>query len=167
MNEECLPLMNEKGEIIGKAPRSQCHQDKNCLHPVVHLHVLNEQGNIFLQKRPMHKIQPGKWDTAVGGHIAYGEDVETGLQRETLEELRIKDIKAQFITEYVYESDIEREYVYCFITRYNEAIHINTEELVDGKFWSHKEICKNLGKGIFTPNFEEEYRKIYSFLVPK
>ncbi|MBN1143304.1 MAG: hypothetical protein JXA72_02730, partial [Bacteroidales bacterium] len=75
--EEWLPLLNSKGEIIGKAPRSVCHSDKSLLHPVVHLHVLNNNGEIYLQKRPMNKlVQPGKWDTAVGGHISYGEDVE-------------------------------------------------------------------------------------------
>jgi len=65
-NEEWLPLLNEKGEVIGKAPRSVCHSSKDYLHPVVHLHVLNSKGELYLQKRPMDKtIQPGKWDTAV------------------------------------------------------------------------------------------------------
>jgi len=60
-NEEWLPIVNEKGEIIGKAPRSECHKNKQLLHPVVHLHVFNPKGELFLQKRPMNKlIQPGK-----------------------------------------------------------------------------------------------------------
>jgi isopentenyldiphosphate isomerase len=41
---------------------------------VVHLHVFNSRGELYLQKRPEWKdIQPGKWDTAVGGHIDLGE----------------------------------------------------------------------------------------------
>ena len=44
------------------------------LHPVVHLHVMREGGFLYLQKRAMDKdIQPGKWDTAVGGHVDFGE----------------------------------------------------------------------------------------------
>lgn len=159
-HEEWLPLLNDKGEIIGKAPRSVCHASKDYLHPVVHLHVLNNKGEIYLQKRPMHKIQPGKWDTAVGGHIAFGEDLETGLQREASEELGLKDFKAKLVANYIWESDIEREFVFCFVTHYSQAITINTEELTDGKFWSHAEIKTNLGKGIFTPNFEAEYNRI-------
>jgi len=160
MDEEWLPLVNEKGEVIGKAPRSVCHSDKRYLHPVVHLHVINKKGEIYLQKRPMNKIQPGKWDTSVGGHIAFGEDLKTGLQREAEEELGIKDFEAKLVANYIWESDIERELVFCFITHYHGDMIINKTELDDGKFWSHTEIKNNLGKRIFTPNFEEEYKRI-------
>ena len=72
-NEEVFPLVNEDGTIIGKATRSFCHSGSKALHPVVHLHILNDRGEIYLQKRSMKKdIQPGKWDTAVGGHIDFG-----------------------------------------------------------------------------------------------
>jgi isopentenyldiphosphate isomerase/intracellular septation protein A len=162
--EEWLPLLNVKGEVIGKALRSVCHSNKEHLHPVVHLHVINSRGEIYLQKRPMNKIQPGKWDTAVGGHIAFGEDIEIGLRREALEEIGLKWFKPKLIVNYIWESDIEREFVFCFITHYDGLITINKEELTDGKFWSPLEIKNNLGKGIFTPNFEEEYRKLFPLL---
>jgi isopentenyldiphosphate isomerase/intracellular septation protein A len=166
MKEEWLPLVNMKGEIVGKAPRSACHSDKNYLHPVIHLHVINNKGEIFLQKRPAHvKVQPDKWDTAVGGHILYGENIEAGLKREALEEIGIKDFTAKLVANYIWESEIEREFVFCFITKYNGAIAINREELNDGKFWSHPEVKRNLGKGIFTPNFEEEYNNILKKLT--
>ncbi len=158
---EWLPLLNNKGEIIGKAPRSVCHSDKTLLHPVVHLHVINSKGEIYLQKRPMNKlVQPGKWDAAVGGHISYGEDVETSLEREAEEEIGIKDFKADLVARYIWESDVEREYVFCFMTRYNGNMKPNRTELADGRFWSRSEIKSNLGKDVFTPNFEEEYRRV-------
>jgi len=159
--EEWLPVVNTKGEIIGKALRSVCHTDRNYLHPVVHLHVINNKGEIYLQKRPMKKIvQPGKWDTAVGGHISFGEKIETSLKREALEEIGITDFKAKLVSNYIWESDIEREFVFCFVTKYNGKITINRKELSDGKFWSYPEIENALGKGIFTPNFEDEYNRI-------
>jgi isopentenyldiphosphate isomerase/intracellular septation protein A len=160
-NEEWLPVVNEKGDVIGKAPRSICHADKKYLHPVIHLHVLNKKGELYLQKRPMHKIQPGKWDTAVGGHLAFGENIETGLKREALEELGLENFRPKLVMNYAWESEIERELVFCFTTTYTNRIAINQEELTDGKFWSHKEIRNALGKGVFTPNFEEEYKKLF------
>ena len=164
-SEEWLPLLNDKGEVIGKAPRTVCHSDKTYLHPVVHLHVINRKGEIFLQKRPLNKeIQPGKWDTAVGGHIAFGEDIAAGLQREALEEIGIKDFKAKMIANYIWESDMEREFVFCFITSYDGPVSINKEELTDGKFWSFSEIRSSIGKNIFTPNFEEEFIKVFPLL---
>ena len=157
-DEEWLPLVDETGRIIGKAPRSQCHTDKNLLHPVVHVHFFDEKGRLFLQKRPENKeTQPGKWDTAVGGHISAGETLEQGLEKEVREEIGITKADFQFIKHYVWESDIERELVYLFFAKTNQKIQINPDELADGKFWSLSDIKNNLNKGIFTPNFEYEF----------
>ena len=90
MRTEWFPLVNEKGETIGKATRKECHSGSKLLHPVIHLHIFNKDGDLYLQKRSMNKdIQPGKWDTAVGGHIDYGESVEEALRREVREELEV------------------------------------------------------------------------------
>ena len=51
------------GETIGKATRKECHSGSKQLHPVIHLHIFNDTGELYLQKRSMTKdIQPGKWD---------------------------------------------------------------------------------------------------------
>ena len=81
--EEMFPIVDEQGNITGAATRGECHNGSKLLHPVVHLHVFNSKGELYLQKRPDWKdIQPGKWDTAVGGHIDLSENVETALKRE-------------------------------------------------------------------------------------
>lgn len=164
MKEEILPLVNEKGEVIGKASRTACHSDKANLHPVVHLHVVNDKGELYLQKRPMNKIvQPGKWDTAVGGHISYDENIETGLRREAFEEIGILDFKPSLVANYIWESDIEREFVFCFVTNYNGKFMVNKEELSDGKFWSLIDLQEEIGKGTLTSNFEKEF---IDYLLP-
>lgn len=166
--EELLPLVNSKGEVIGKAPRTVCHSDKKFLHPVVHLHVFNSKKEIFLQKRPDFKtVQPGMWDTAVGGHVDFGETVEQSLVREAFEEISLKEFNPQLVMKYVWNSEVESEYVFCFVTMFNGDISINKKELADGRFWSHEEISENINKGIFTPNFELEYSKISQSLKLK
>lgn len=107
-------------------------------------------------------VQPGKWDTAVGGHISFGEDLQTSLQREAWEEIGLKDFSAKLITQYVWESDIERELVYVFITHDFQGIDLHSDEVEEGKFWTRNQITKNLGNGIFTPNFEHEFRLLLS-----
>ena len=98
MEEEWFPLVNEEGETIGKATRRECHSGSKQLHPVIHLHIFNDAGELYLQKRSMNKdIQPGKWDTAVGGHIDYGETVEEALRREVREELGITEFTLSLI----------------------------------------------------------------------
>lgn len=162
MREEWFPLVNEEGETIGKATRRECHSGSKQLHPVIHLHIINDAGELYLQKRSMNKdIQPGKWDTAVGGHIDYGETVEEALRREVREELGITEFTPQFMTRYIFESAIEKELVNTFRTVYNGEIQPDTEELDGGRFWSMEEIKTNLGKNVFTPNFEQEFRRLF------
>jgi len=157
--EEWLPLVNDEGDIIGKAPRSACHRGEKLLHPVVHLHVFNHQKHIYLQKRPMSKlIQPGKWDTSVGGHISVGETLETALKREAWEEIGLTQFSARLVKTYRWESEIESELVYVFFTNDFKSIHLHSEEVVEGRFWTSKQIDSNIGQGVFTPNFEHEYQ---------
>jgi isopentenyldiphosphate isomerase len=157
-HEEWLPLIDNVGKIIGVAPRPVVHNGKNkWLHPVVHLHILHNS-EIWLQKRPQNKdIQPGKWDTAVGGHFKPGESVEKALVRETMEEIGIGIRNPVFLGQYQWESLIESEQVFAFADKFNGKIIPNKEELDDGRFWKFAEIEENIGKEIFTPNFEYEY----------
>ena len=130
-NKEMFPIVDEEGNITGAATRGECHNGSKLLHPVVHLHVFNSQGELFLQKRPEWKdIQPGKWDTSVGGHIDLGESVEMALRREARHR-----------------------------TTYNGTI-TPSEELDGGRFWTLEDIRNALGTGVFTPNFESEFKRL-------
>ncbi len=133
------------------------------LHPVVHLHVFDMHGRIYLQKRPDWKeIQPGKWDTAVGGHVDYGEDIVSALRREAREELGLTDICPEFVTRYIFESDRERELVYAYRVT-TDLTPRPTEELAGGRFWTFAEIEDAIATGnILTPNFIEEYRRLFA-----
>jgi 8-oxo-dGTP pyrophosphatase MutT (NUDIX family) len=126
----------------------------------VHLHLLSDDGKLYLQLRPDWKtIQPGKWDTAVGGHIGYGEDVEDAMHRETFEELGLRNICAKKVTEYTFRTNVDAEYVHVYIGVSSDTV-VPCEETAGGRFWSFEEIEQNIGKGLFTPNFEDEYRML-------
>lgn len=158
--EELFPIVDELGNVLDAATRGECHNGSKLLHPVVHLHVFNSRGELYLQHRPIWKdIQPDRWDTSVGGHVGFGEHVEVALRREVFEELGIKDFQPEAIGQYVFESDREKELVFAFKTIYDGEIH-PSDELDGGRFWSKEEIVENIGKGVFTPNFEQEYQRM-------
>ena len=160
-NQEMFPLVDEQGNIIGAATRGECHNGSKLLHPVIHLHVFNSKGELYLQKRPEWKdIQPGKWDTSVGGHVDLGENVEMALKREVREELGITDFVPETIIRYVFESAREKELVFVYKTVYDGEIQ-PSNELDGGRFWGIDEIKESIGKEVFTPNFEEEIEKAY------
>jgi len=163
---EFFPIVTEDGEVIGKASRKECHSESFILHPVVHLHVFNSAGELYLQKRNMNKdIQPGKWDTSVGGHVDFGEEVHEALFREVREELGIVDFEPQFITRYKFVSKQEAELVHVHTTVYNGEISPDPGEISEGKFWKIDDITEQIGKEVFTPNFEQEFINIIQKLV--
>lgn len=159
--EEMLPIVDANGVVTAQASRSYCHSGAKCLHPVVHLHILNRQGELYLQKRGAHKkLLPLKWDTAVGGHVSYGEYISEALHREAAEELKFYDFNPIFITSYEFESNTEKELVYVFAAVGQFDLHPNPEELAGGKFFSPEALQKKMGTGRLTPNFELEYGRI-------
>ena len=162
-NDELFPIVDPDGHVIGSATRHECHSGSMLLHPVVHLHVVASDGSLLLQKRSDDKdIQPGRWDTSVGGHVDYEESIEHALKREAAEELGLTDFEARPLTPYVFQSSVERELVNPFIAIVPKdyPFRFQSEEISTIAFWSRDEIEKNIGKGILTPNFEQEYTRL-------
>lgn len=163
---EYFPIVNEKGEVVGKADRYTCHTRRTAqeraayLHPVVHLHVFSSRGELYLQRRALNKdLLPGYWDTAVGGHIRYGESVEEALRREVEEEIGITDYIPEHIETYRFDSERESEMVHVYRTTCDGPFHWNDGEVIDGRFWSAEELARTIGQNVFTPNLELELRK--------
>jgi len=159
-NDEIFPIVDENGDVIANLPRKLCHNGSKPLHPVVHLHIINSKNELLLQKRRHDKdIQPGKWDTSVGGHIQYEENVIEALIRESKEEagIDIDSEKVIFIKKYIHESDVEKELVYTYIYRSDGRIVFQESEIEKVDFFDKIGIERLILEEKTTPNFIKEF----------
>jgi isopentenyldiphosphate isomerase len=155
---EYFDIVDDQDRVIGRAKRSECHGNPALIHRVAHVLVVNRTGRLLLQKRSLLKdIQPGKWDTSVGGHLNPGEDYEAGAYRELQEETGITGVELTFLYAYPLRNAIESENVRTYLCRYDGPVTYDPEEITEARFWSMSDIEANLGNGTFTPNFEEEF----------
>lgn len=165
-SSEWFPIVEPNGLVIGRSVREYCHSGAKPLHPVIHLHIIDRFSRIYLQKRAMHKdIQPGKWDTAVGGHISYGESLLEAVYREASEELGFTEFNPIYLRTYEFESSVERELVNVFAVVGTYELHPDHDEVDEGRWWELQDIDDALGKGVFTPNFESEFQMIRKSLL--
>lgn len=155
--EEIFDIVDENDRVRGTAARSEVHGNPDLIHRVSHVLVFNSRGELFLQKRSADKdVQPGKWDTSVGGHVDTGEDYREAAIREMHEELGIASSNIEFLYKYLHSNSYESEYVSTFSCLWDGPVTTNEQEIEEGRFWSIDEIEINLEKGLFTPNFVEE-----------
>lgn len=163
---EWFPIVLPSGMVVGRSTREYCHGGSKPLHPVIHIHIIDRFSRIYLQKRSMRKdIQPGKWDTAVGGHVSYGESLIEAVYREASEELGFTEFNPIYLETYEFESSVEREMVNVFAAVGSYELHPDLDEVDEGRWWELADIDANIGKGIFTPNFESEFQMIRRSLL--
>jgi isopentenyldiphosphate isomerase len=162
MSDEYLQIVDREGNPVGSAPRSECHGNPDLIQAVVHLHLFDRSGRLYLQKRAADKDRyPGCWDTSVGGHVAPGETPDQAIRREAGEELEI-DLSDPAVAAglrrlepYIYGDEIETEHVVPYRLRYSGSLHPNPEEVEEGIFFELEEIYRRLREqpALFTPHF--------------
>ena len=164
--DEIFDIVDELGHVIGQAPRSRCHGDPSLIHLVVHVIVFDRHGNLFLQRRSHKKdVQPGKWDTSVGGHMTPGEKPIDAARREMEEELGKAPLRLDFAYQYIWRSEIETEFVRAFVTLDEGPFVLQASEIDEGRFWTHDEIRAGLALDYFTPQFRQEFPRMEAWWV--
>ncbi|MBN1356609.1 NUDIX domain-containing protein [bacterium] len=169
--ESRLFCVDEYDRPLAPQPRCRCHADPVLTHRTVHVMVLDGGNRILSQKRSLAKdIQPGKWDTAVGGHVEPGEDSDAAAIREFREELGLQSPGMTFLYEYLWVSDLESERVRTYLARCEGPFRFDPDEIDDLNFFSLDQLQKMDIENGLTPNFRFEihlYRKYVSGAKPK
>lgn len=151
---ESFDVLNEYGEFTGKiATREECHKN-GYWHRAVYAFIIDNNGNVLLQKRSANKILwPNMWDVTVGGHVDSGEFGRQALIRETKEELGIEisdeDIKYLVGSTSINEQGniINKHYNECYLITKNidvSNVVIQKEEVSEVKYFSREELIKRI-----------------------
>lgn len=160
---EWLPIVDTDGREIGLARRADVHSDRSLLHPVVHCVIVPERRTLLLQRRSRDKdTHPGLWDTSVGGHVGVGESTRAAAARELEEEvgLRVAPSELSFLHRYLFAGATESELVTTYLLRHSGPFVAQASEIDELQLWSVERVRNALGTGAFTPNFEEQYRRL-------
>ena len=109
---EFLPIVNERGNIMGRAMYVELHKGNKMLHPVAHLHVINGKGETTRRY----------W-----WHVAFGDTPEKTLKRKMAETLGLSGVNPKLKRQYIREAKTERELVYVFTVVFEEDLPITPE----------------------------------------
>jgi isopentenyl-diphosphate delta-isomerase type 1 len=141
--EDIFDIVNERDEVIGRAPRSEVHA-RGLLHRAVHVLVFNSRGEVFLQKRSMKKDrQPGVWDSSCSGHVDSGEDYDQTAVRELQEEIGLK-LKAPLAR--LFKVDVcpetDAEFVWVYKCQDNGLFQLDPDEIDAGDWFAPERVTR-------------------------
>ncbi len=139
---EFLDIVNEKDEVIGKAPRDEIY-NKLLTHRIVHVLIFNKKQEMALQLRSNVSFCPNHWCTSAGGHVKSGETGVDAAERELEEELGVKT-KLESFSKDIYVDNFRRtglkKILITFKSLYNGPFKINPEEVEKIEFFNLKKI---------------------------
>jgi isopentenyldiphosphate isomerase len=160
--DEIFEIVDDSNAVIGTALRSECHGNPQLIHRTSHVVVFHPDGRLLLQKRALDKdIQPGKWDTAVGGHLAPGEDFEEAARREMHEELGLpQDLELKHLFDTRIRNEIESENTRVFSVVHAGPFDFQREEIDEVRFWSDTELLDPQHRQGFTSYLLVELEKL-------
>jgi isopentenyl-diphosphate delta-isomerase type 1 len=143
MPEEIFDVVNEQDQVIGRQTRPEVHR-LGLRHRAVHILLFNSRGEVFLQKRSVHKDTfPRAWDSSASGHLQPGEDYEAGAVREVQEELGIallEPLQPLFKIDACAETG--QEFVWVYRGQAEGPFNLHPEEIETGGWFTPERVSQ-------------------------
>lgn len=164
-----VPVVNKKGDVIGKAIASEAINKKNdYINPVVRVAVASH-GMLFLLPRPQcSTFEKGKTDLLMEGYLFFGETLEQGVQRilkQTLPAAPLNNL--HFNLKYHFENEMTNRLIYLFTLDLDDDSILCNKSFKGGKLWTFQQIEHNLDRNFFSHCFEYEYEHLKSIICTR
>lgn len=136
-SKDWLDVVDENDEVVGRERRGFVHA-RGLMHRSAQVLVFNSKGELFLQKRSVHKDEfPGLWDSSAAGHLDAGEDYIDCARRELAEELGITaSVELEPLFRLPASADTGWEHCSVFRCRYDGPLRLDRHEVEEGRWLS-------------------------------
>lgn len=163
MTQPKVVYVNRNDRIVGSGTIDGAYKTGSTLR-IVRIFIVNDTGQILLQKRSRNVFSSSKWDQSAGGHVDEGETYVGAAKRELFEEMGIKDVTLTRITKFYTEDQpfdyLRKRFNVLYLGRYNGSVNIDDNEVADYIWVSQSELNDWIQKKAtdFTNGFLVSYR---------
>ncbi len=164
MSEEIFDIVDDRDRVTGKQTRQEVHR-RGLKHRAIHVLVVNERGEVYLQKRSFKKDTfPGAWDSSSSGHVDSGETYDACAVRETREEIGLflkRTPKRLFKVDACAETGLE--FVWVYRCDFNGPFRLNPDEIECGAFFKPDHINRWMAER--PRDFADAFRLIWKYFL--
>ena len=155
--EVWLPILDENKKVTGHIAKTISRElGKKLYHPIVRVVVVCDNMLYLKKQSSTAEVSPNKFDLPFHRHIHFHQTIEEAAKESLDTAGYTQGAVLEFLLNYDFENVKVKHFVSIFairlsIEQFSRAEHLN------GKLWTLKQIEENLGKGVFSEYFEQEY----------
>ncbi len=163
-------LVDENDNQLGLMEKIEAHE-KALLHRAFSVFIFNDNGELMLQQRALHKYHsPGLWTNTCCSHQRDGEsNIDAGKRRLHEEMGFVVDLTET--TSFIYKAPFdngltEHEFDHVMVGYYNDEPDINKDEVASWKWMPLSEVKVDiaLNPDLYTEWFKIIFEKFYTEL---
>ncbi|WP_321332991.1 hypothetical protein [uncultured Bacteroides sp.] len=167
-NLEHVPIVNEKGDVIGKSLKIEATKYKNAyINPVIRI-ALASHNMLFLCNRSQDCIlDKGRIDIPLECYLRYDETLEEGVERLIKHVFPTTEIVPSFSITYHFENSITNRLIYLFVANIENDAILCDKRFKNGKLWTFQQIQQNMTGNYFCECLKLEYDHLKEIIYIK